>query len=201
MDTSIEHNLPLAINDHFLKLVLSMIPDSAIARQYACCRRKATHITYAIAGHSLEQIKKEIGQGNKLFFLATDRSSDEEDKLFPVLITHEDQTTGLITTSFLKMSVVNSATGENIAHEFRDSLSQRDLSLQQCPSFLSDNASVMTGRHKGVLCYFHQRSKAIYLMGCHCHLSVQTAKTGGKALKSFDQEDFVIALVYHFDKR
>jgi len=197
----IEHNLPLAINDHFSKLVPRMFPDSAIARQYACARTKATHVTYAIAGHSVEQIKKEIGHGNKMFSLATDGSSDEEDKFFPILITHEDQTTGLITTSFLDMPGVNSATGENIAEALRDSLSQCDLSLQQCLSFSSDNASVMTGRHKGVLGYLHQRNKDIYLMGCPCHLSVLAAKTGGKALKSFDPEDFVIDLFYHFDKR
>ncbi|XP_014672569.1 PREDICTED: uncharacterized protein LOC106813037 [Priapulus caudatus] len=135
-----------------------------------------------------------------MFSQATDGSSDEEDKFFPVLITHEDQTTGLITTSFLDMPVVNSATGENIAEALRDSLSQCDLSLQQCLSFSSDNASVMTGRHKGVLGYLHQRNKAIYLMGCPCHLSALAAKTGGKALKSFDPEDFVIDLFYHFDK-
>jgi hypothetical protein len=40
--------------------------------------------------------------------------SDEEDTFFPIIITHEDVHTGLVTNSFIDMPVVNMATGENI---------------------------------------------------------------------------------------
>jgi len=197
-----EHNLPLALNDHFSKLVPRMFPDSEIARQYACGRTKATHITCTIAGQSVDRIKQNVGRNDLMFTLATDGSSDDEDKFFPVLITHEDQITGLITTSFLDMPVVNSATGENIATALKDSLRKCDLSLKQCIAFSSDNASVMTGRHRGVMGYLQKDTNTdIYLMGCPCHLSALAAKAGGKALKGFDPEDFVIDLYYHFDKR
>jgi len=36
-----EHNLPLAINDHFSKLTRRMFPDSEIAKQYSCARTKS----------------------------------------------------------------------------------------------------------------------------------------------------------------
>ena len=197
-----EHNLPLALNEHFSKLVTRMFPDSEIARQYACGRTKATHITCTIAGQSVDRIKQNVGRNDLMFTLATDGSSDDEDKFFPFLITHEDQITGLITTSFLDMPVVNSATGENIATALKDSLRKCDLSLKQCIAFSSDNASVMTGRHRGVMGYLQKDTNTdIYLMGCPCHLSALAAKAGGKALKGFDPEDFVIDLYYHFDKR
>ena len=51
-----------------------------------------------------------------MYSLATDGSSDEEDKFFPIIITHEDVHTGLVTTSFIDMPVVNMATGENITN-------------------------------------------------------------------------------------
>jgi hypothetical protein len=40
-----------------------------------------------------------------MYSLATDGSSDEEDKFFPIIITHEDVHTGLVTTSFIDMPV------------------------------------------------------------------------------------------------
>ena len=191
----IEHNLPLALNDHYSKLVSRMFPDSEIARQYACGRTKATHIAYSVASHSVDGLKKAP------YSLATDGGSDEEDKFFPVLITHVDEETGLITTSFLDMPVVNEATGENIASALKASLKQGGLDVEQCVAFSSDNASVMTGQHRGVMSYLRKGNKDIHLVGCPCHLSALAAKTGGKALRRFDVEDFIIDLYYQFDKR
>ena len=59
----------------------------------------------------------------------------------------------------------------------------------------------MTGQQHRVLGHLKRVSQNIYLMGCPCHLSALAAKKGGKALKGFDPEDFVIDLYYHFDKR
>jgi hypothetical protein len=53
-------------------------------------------------------------------------------------------------------------------------------------SFSTDNASVMTGRHKGVLGLLHQENPQIYGIGCACHLSALAAKHGSKALKLFN---------------
>jgi hypothetical protein len=91
-----------------------MFPDSEIAKQYSCARTKSTHITYAIAADSIETIKGDVVAGRLMYSLATDGSSDEEDKFSTIIITHEDVHTGLMTTSFIDMPVVNMATGENI---------------------------------------------------------------------------------------
>jgi hypothetical protein len=56
-------------------------------------------------------------------------SSDEEDKLFPIIITHEDVHTGLVTTSFIDMAVVNMATCENITTAMKKSLGDVGLDL------------------------------------------------------------------------
>ncbi|KAI4805505.1 hypothetical protein KUCAC02_010115 [Chaenocephalus aceratus] len=58
----------------------------------------------------------------------------------------------------------------------------------------------MTGQHCGVMSYLRKGNKDIHLVGCPCHLSALAAKTGGKALQSFDVEDFIIDLYYHLDK-
>ena len=136
-----------------------------------------------------------------MFSLATDGSSDEEDKFFPVLITYEDKTTGIITTAFLDMPVVNEATGHNIKDAMQNSLQKIGLSLQECLAFSTDNASVMTGRNKGVLGLLKKDNGNIHGLGNPCHLSALAAKAGSKASKSFNPEDFLIDLFYHFDKR
>ena len=106
-----------------------------------------------------------------MFSLATDGSSDEEDNFFPILITHQDDQTGLITTSFVDMPVVNSTTGASIADAIKSSLKSVDLDLEQVLTFSSDNASVMNGRHKGVLGLIQTDNPNIYGMGCPCNLS------------------------------
>jgi hypothetical protein len=47
---------------------------------------------------SLALIKGDVVAGRLMYSLATDGSSDEEDKFFPIIITHEDVHTGLVTT-------------------------------------------------------------------------------------------------------
>jgi hypothetical protein len=60
--------------------------DSEIAKQYSCARTKSTYITYAIAADSIETIKGDVVADRLMYSLATDGSSDEEDKFFPIII-------------------------------------------------------------------------------------------------------------------
>jgi hypothetical protein len=53
----------------------------------------------------IETIKDDSVAGRLMYSLATDGSSDEEDKFFPIIITHEDVHTGLVTTSFTSLIV------------------------------------------------------------------------------------------------
>ena len=220
----LEHNLPIAVNDHFTKVAPVMFPDSKIARSYQCHRTKASHIISAIAADSVKKVHQEVGasggepqpqtaaakepgaadpdpttRASKWYSLATDGSNDNEDKYFPVLITHwmNDQ----VTTSFLDMPVTNEATAKNVYTVITDSLTTNKIGLHKCVAFVSDNASVMVGKHQGVLALIKRQNQAVYGMGCACHLSHLAAKEGGKALQGFDPEDFVLDLFYHFDKR
>ena len=67
-----------------------MFSDSEIAKQYSCARTKSTYITYAIAADSIETIKGDVVADRLMYSLPTDGSSDEEDKCFPIIITHKD---------------------------------------------------------------------------------------------------------------
>ncbi|KAK5921280.1 hypothetical protein CgunFtcFv8_024997 [Champsocephalus gunnari] len=64
-----------------------------------------------------------------------------------------------------QMPVVNEATGKNIASALKASLKQGGLDVEQCVAFSSDNASVMTGQHRGVMSYLRKGNKDIHLVG------------------------------------
>jgi hypothetical protein len=51
---------------------------------------------------------------------------------------------------------------------------------------LADNASVMTGRHKGVYAYVKEKQPTVYLSGCVLHLIHISAKKTADALPSID---------------
>ncbi|KAJ8028967.1 hypothetical protein HOLleu_28235 [Holothuria leucospilota] len=191
----IEHNLPIAVCDHFTKLVKNMFPDSRIAKDFSASRTKSTHLIYEIAETSCESICKQLEK--KWYSLATDGSSDEEDKFFPVLLTHWNQ--GEVVTSFLDMPVANNADARNIFQAVSDSLSAKNIGFDSCVAFASDNASVMIAKDKGVLTLLKKENPSVYGMGCPCHLSHLAAKRGAKELH-FSPEVFVLDLYYHFDR-
>ena len=76
-----EHKLPLTTADHAAKLFRNMFPDSKIVNKYRHGRTKATHM---LAGAVSKQITSDLNKELLLtpwYGLATDRSSDEDDKL------------------------------------------------------------------------------------------------------------------------
>ena len=176
------------MNDHFSKLTSRMFPDSEIACEYSCDQTKATHIAYTIASDSVKGVKQDVASTKSFYSLATDGSSDKEGTFPPVLTNHEDKNTGLVTTSFLDMPVVNLADDRTIYEAMSKSLHDVCLDLQQCLAFRTDNVSVMTSRHNDVLGILQRDNNRILGVGCPCHLSALAAKKGGKCLTTFDPE-------------
>ena len=96
-----EHNLTIATAENSGKLFKIMFPDSKIAQKYPCGRTKTTHMLCgAVAKESVDNLKTLLNQLDltKWFGIATDGSSDENDKFLPVFIRHFSKD-GLISTS------------------------------------------------------------------------------------------------------
>ena len=104
----VEHDLPLTTSDHTAKLFRNMFPDSKIVKKYHCGRTKTTHM---LAGAVSKQIISDLKEELLLtpwYGLATNGSSDEDDKLFPVSVRHADKDSGLIAISLLDIPNINS---------------------------------------------------------------------------------------------
>ena len=81
-----EPNLPIATVDHLGELFKAMFSDSKIAKKYSCRQTKTTHIlSGAVAKESISDLKS-TSDLYKWFGLATDGSSDENDKFLPIIL-------------------------------------------------------------------------------------------------------------------
>ena len=93
---------------HFAKLFRNIFPDSKIKNKYQCGHTKITHmVTGAVAKQITSDLKGAIVD-SLWYGLASDGSSDVNDKLSPVLLTHVDEDSGLTAKSSLDMPNINS---------------------------------------------------------------------------------------------
>ena len=97
-----EHNFPSSTADHTAKLFSrNMFPDSKIVNKYQCgCTKTADRLTRAVAEQITSNLKEELLL-TWWYGLATDGSSNKDDKLLPVLAGHVYKDSGLIATSLL----------------------------------------------------------------------------------------------------
>ena len=87
----VEHNLPLSTTDHAAQLFRNMFPDSKIVNKHRCGRTKTTHmLTGAVAKQITSNLKEELLL-TRWYGLATNGTSDEDDKFFPVLVRYVDK--------------------------------------------------------------------------------------------------------------
>ena len=83
--------------DRAAKQFKNMFADYKIVHKYRCGRMKTTHmLTRAVA----KQIASWYGLLTRWYGLATDGSSDRDDKFLPVLARQVDKILGLIATSY-----------------------------------------------------------------------------------------------------
>ena len=137
-----EHNLSIATAEYSGKLLKIMFLDSNIAQKYAYGRTKTTHmLSGAAAKESVDNLKTLLNQPDltKWFGIATDGSSDENDKFLPVLIRHFSKD-GLITTSLLDMPDIDKGSDAKTMFDVCSlSCLKANLSWELCCTYSSDN--------------------------------------------------------------
>ena len=135
--------------------------------------------------------------------LATDGSSNEYYKIFPVLVRHVDKDSELIITSLLDMPIIDSdSTAQEIydvCNEVREALSLgRDNSM----TYSSDNTNSMIGQLTAYLRKYELRkvTKRFSTLVAHCHSAHLCTGKGAKAL-SVNFEDFAIDMLSFWQER
>ena len=132
--------------------------------------------------------------------MATDGSSDEDDKFLPILIRHIEKDSGCIKTSLLNKSDINScSTAEQMSETSDTVIKSFSLDRNNYVLYSSDNTNSMIGKRKSLLKRITnvQGNQKTFDVGCPCHLAHLCAGKGAKEL-SVNVEDFVIDLYDHF---
>ena len=94
----------------------------------------------------VKDLKEEITSA-KWFGLATDGSSDEDDKYLPVLIRHIGKESNLVETSLLDMPDINSgSTAEKMFDTCDSVIKSFSLDWNNCITYSSDNTNSMVGK-------------------------------------------------------
>ena len=194
----IEHNVPIAVSDHAGPLFRKMFPDTEIAKKYGCARTKTSAIIDNLSRDKIETIVETL---QKTFFAcATDGSNDVNTQLYPIVVRYYNKEIDQIMTALLSMPSCNeSCTGENIFNLLNREFVKYNIPWGNCVSFGCDNASVMTGKHKGVAKFVADQNENIYISGCPCHLvHIAAQKAAQKIPIKF--EDLLVDIYYYLDK-
>ena len=140
----------------------------------------------------------QVSATDEWWSLATDGSSDVDDKYFPFIIRHWDDT-GRVVPTFVDMPVCNQATAANIFGALDECAQRYKLRWERCCSYAGDNATVNSGIRNSIMSRIKEKQPDVYSAGCSCHLSNLAAEKGGRVL-SISISDLLIDLYYHFDK-
>ena len=127
--------------------LLNYSEHSKIVNKYRCGWTKTTHmLTGAVPKQTTSDLNEELLL-TRWYGLATDGSSDEDDKFLPVLVRLVDKDSTLIPTSLLEMvnMKIDSIPQQmyDVCNEVREAFS---LDWDNCLMYSSDNANSMNKR-------------------------------------------------------
>ena len=175
-----------------------MFPDSVIAQRFQCSRTKTTAIVKDLALKHKELLHQRMKSGP--FSLATDGSNDSNAKLYPIVVRTLNPETLAVEAEVVSLPVLEeSATGENIFNLLDQLLVECDIKWENCVSFGCDNASVMTGIHRGVMSYIRKKNPNCVLSGCTLHLVHIAAEKAAHQLP-YQPGDLLTDIYYYMKK-
>lgn len=93
------------------------------------------------------------------------------------------------------MSGTDAATARAIFDKMDGVLGNYDIPWDNCVGLGVDNTSVNTDRHNSIISQIHAINRNVYLMGCTCHITHNTANAAADALRNetgFVVEELVV---------
>ncbi|MGH0146032.1 UNVERIFIED_CONTAM: hypothetical protein FKN15_041695 [Acipenser sinensis] len=200
--TMVNHNVPLAVADHFSPLIKECFKDSDVAQRYGAARTKTTCIiNRAIAPYLHDELVKKMR--NRPYTLSTDGSNDTgREKMNPLTVKLFD--VDRVEHMFLDMCITtgtNAATAETIFEKMDSVLKKDNIPWQNRHSLLVDNANVNMGVCNSIKSRILSINPTVYVHGCPCHIVHNNASAAGThyiELSDFDVEDMVVDIGYWF---
>lgn len=147
-----EHNLPFLLMDHLSKLIVSVCPDSKIAKGIKCCRTKVTSLTKdCIAEEQISEISEKLRLN--VFSIIIDETTDiSTEKSLAIVARFYDS--GECKDKFLGLIKVKSCGANDIFNAICNYFRNNNIPITNMIGLAADNASVMMGNISGVQARF-----------------------------------------------
>ncbi|KAJ8913072.1 hypothetical protein NQ315_006573 [Exocentrus adspersus] len=192
-----EHNLAFLLMDHLILLLVSIFPDSNIAKGLKCNRTKATKVTKdCLAQEQLNLVTTVLR--NQFFSLIIDETTDVSTQKSLVLIArYFDNIQQRSRDVFIGLLRIKNCTAQGIFEAINVFLLEANIPIKNLLGFAADNAAVMMGQIAGVQALFKTLVPNIFVLGCICHSFHLCSSAAAKKLPR-SIEEFVRSIYNYF---
>lgn len=187
-----EHNIAFSVADHLTDLLKEVVTDSKLIKEIELKRTKITGVVKNVLG---EGHKADLAQKlqNNQFSVMTDETTDVSTvKTACVVVRYFDQEAQKICSAFWELYKVfketpdaddiPTANAENLYRALIDSLTNRNVPLNNVIGFGSDGCNVMMGDNDSVKTRFIRDFAGIIITKCVCHSAHLCASEACKQL-------------------
>ena len=177
-----EHNLPIAVADHFTRLCKQMFPDSKIAKKFTCGRTKTTMIVKNAIAPALEEEHVKQCKTVPFSFRCDECNDTNQQKTLAIVVKYFDEVRVRVVAGFLDMPICNIGTAQSIFDQLNATFEAKGIPWKKVVAFISDNCNTMVGKRNSVVTKIKEKRSAVFDIGCVCHLANLCTVAGVKAL-------------------
>ena len=95
--------------------------------------------------------------------------------------------------------LISDGIGQNIINLILAEFGKRIIPIENCFSFLADNADVIQGQKNGVITFLKGKNPNVIYLDCFCYLIYLAAEKGAETL-SWNIEEILVDIYYYLRK-
>jgi hypothetical protein len=166
-----ENNLPFSLMDKLVPLCQNIFKDSKIACKMGSKRTKATaYIKKSLGPSFSESLFNKLRMPGSFFSIIMDETTDLSSKKQCALsVIFFDKDTSVVKAMFFDMYEMKSGTADDLYNSMINSISSKEIPLDNLIGFSSDTCSVMVGKHNSVFSHLKDSHPDIACIKCSCH--------------------------------
>ena len=185
----VDHNIPFRVMDHLSEVLPRAFHDSAIAKEFACKRTKATCLAYNVLGEEFKSAVVKDIMNTKHFSIIIDESTDRSTtKSLAIAVNYFSMKNESVQTKLLNLIPVTSGTAEDLFVVLSTELKKNHLGIESLIGFSADTTNVMFGCNDSIVTRIREASPTCLVLKCVCHSTALSVSHASKLLpRSIDQ--------------
>lgn len=164
-----EHNLAFSVLDHLPQLILSVCPDSEIAKKIKLGRKKGTRICKDVMKREDIYVLSQQLQTCKFSLIIDETTDISASKSLVMVVRFYNTTAERVCDRFLSLVKIENATASGIFDSISKVFDENKIPRKNLFGFAADNAATMMGHKAGVQQKLLEFNPTLYVFGCSCH--------------------------------